>query len=350
MNLKELSKILGLSQTTVSRALNGFPEVNADTRRRVMEAAELHNYRANTRAQGLATGRSRTIGHVIPLSTRIEMVNPVFADFIAGAGEIYSSRGYDMTLSVVKDEDEEAAYRDWASKGSVDGVIVHGPRRDDPRIALLQELGLPFVVHGRSIVTDQDYSWMDVNNRRAFQRATEFLIDLGHHRIGFLNGDEIMSFAERRRLGYEEAFKVRDLPLDPTLMRTGEMMETYGYDAAKEMISSVNPPTAFLVSSMLVAVGVRRAVQETGLKLGRDISLVTHDDDLSYLRNTGDIPMFTATQSSVRSAGQRCGELLLDMIEAETARPVTELWEAQLVVGNSTGPARPRLTTTKSAI
>lgn len=350
MNLKELSKLLGLSQTTVSRALNGFPEVNDDTRRRVMEAAEHYNYRPNTRAQGLATGRSRTIGHVIPLSTRTEMVNPVFADFIAGAGEMYSKRGYDMTLSVVKDEEEKAAYRDWASKGSVDGVIVHGPRLKDPRIELLLGLGLPFVVHGRSMEIEADYSWMDVNNRRAFKRATEFLIDLGHQRIGFLNGDEIMSFAKRRRIGYEDALTARDLPLDPTLMRTGEMMETYGHDAAIEMICSDNPPTAFLVSSMLVAVGVRRAVQELGLKLGRDISLVTHDDDLSYLRNSGEVPMFTATQSSVRQAGQRCGEMLLNMIEAGDKIITSDLWEAQLLVGESTGPARPRLTRTKSAV
>jgi len=79
MNLKELSENLGLSQTTVSRALNGFPEVNSETRRRVAEAAERYNYRPNTRAKGLATGQSLSIGHIIPLSTRNELVNPVFA-------------------------------------------------------------------------------------------------------------------------------------------------------------------------------------------------------------------------------------------------------------------------------
>lgn len=335
--------MLGLSQTTVSRALNGFPEVNAETRRRVTEAAQLHNYRPNTRAKGLATGRSLTIGHVIPFSTQSEMVNPIFSDFVAGAGETYSNRGYDMTLSVVRDEDEAQAYRDWAGKGSVDGVIVHGPRVSDPRIALLRDLGLPFVVHGRTYEETSDYAWLDVNNRRAFQRATEFLIDLGHERIALLNGDEAMSFAMRRRIGYENALTSRGLAADTALMRTGEMMETYGFDAAIEMIRCKAPPTAFLVSSMLVAVGVRRAVQEVGLKLGQDISLVTHDDDLSYLRNSGDVPMFTATQSSVRQAGRRCAEMLLNMIASKDDTPVTELWEAQLVVGNSTGPVRPHL-------
>ena len=141
MNLKELSETLGLSQTTVSRALNGYPEVNEDTRRRVVQAAERYNYKPNTRAKSLATGRSMAIGHVIPISTKHEMVNPIFADFIAGAGETYSNSGYDMLLSVVNDEDEEKAYREMAMKGSVDGIIVHGPRENDPRIELLIDEG-----------------------------------------------------------------------------------------------------------------------------------------------------------------------------------------------------------------
>ena len=98
MNLKELALKLGLSPTTVSRALNGYPEVNETTRERVMAAAKRHSYRPNTRAIRLATGRAMAVGHVIPVATRHEIVNPVFADFIAGAGETYSRNDYDMLL------------------------------------------------------------------------------------------------------------------------------------------------------------------------------------------------------------------------------------------------------------
>ena len=150
MNLKELATKLGLSPTTVSRALNGYPEVNEATRERVMAAAKRHNYQPNARAIRLATGRAFAVGHVIPIATRHEIVNPVFADFIAGAGEVYSRNDYDMLLSVVPDAEEESTYRALKSKGNVDGVIVHGPQLDDRRIALLDEIGLPFVVHGRA--------------------------------------------------------------------------------------------------------------------------------------------------------------------------------------------------------
>ena len=110
MNLREFSEKLGLSQTTVSRALNGYPEVSEATRKRVQDAAIAHGYHPNQRAKSLATGRSMQIGHVIPVSIQHEMMNVVFADFIAGAGEVYGRNGYDMLMSVVSDDDEVKAY------------------------------------------------------------------------------------------------------------------------------------------------------------------------------------------------------------------------------------------------
>ena len=340
MNLKELSQILGLSQTTVSRALNGYPEVGEATRRRVHEAALLHHYRPSTRAKGLATGRAMAIGHVIPVSTRHEIVNPVFADFIAGAGETYAAAGYDMILSVVDDDREARTYRDIAAKRNVDGIIVHGPELNDPRIALLTELGLPFVVHGRASGVDLPYSWLDVNNARAFRRATDFLLDLGHRRIALVNGLEEMDFAHRRRRGYASALEARGVAADPALMRSSEMTENYGHEAAAQMLRLPDPPTAFLTASMISALGVRRAIEEAGLKMGRDVSIVTHDDDLGYLRNgDGSDPIFTATRSSVREAGRLAAAMLLELVADPDRLPRSRLMEATLVVGQSTGPA-----------
>ncbi len=342
MNLKELAQTLGLSQTTVSRALNGYPEVSEATRQRVLQVAREHNYRPNTRAKGLATGLSMAIGHVIPMATKHEMVNPVFADFIAGAGEAYARHGYDMVLSVVEDGDEAQVYRDFKARASVDGVILHGPRMDDPRIPLLDEIGLPFAVHGRASGHTGAYTWLDVNNRSAFRRATDFLLDLGHRRIALVNGLEFMDFAHRRRAGFAEALAARKVPLDPALLRSDEMTEGYGYRAAADMLALSNPPTAFLVASIIVGLGVRRAVEEAGLVLGRDISVVIHDDALSYLQNGTDVPIFTATRSSVRDAGRRLAEMLIDKITNPGAAPKTALLEAELMVGRSTGPAPQR--------
>lgn len=340
MNLKQLSEHLNLSQTTVSRALNGYPEVSEKTRDRVQRAARDLNYSPNARAKGLATGRAQAIGHVLPISDQHEMVNPIFGDFIAGAGQTYAKEGYEVVISLVRDSEQEQAYRSIRSRGNVDGIIVHGPRMADSRIALLTDLGLPFVVHGRASDVDVPYAWLDTNNGRAFQRATEFLLDLGHRRIALINGLEFMDFAHRRREAYGKALTGRGLAPDPALMRSEEMTEIYGYRSAAQMLQGEAPPTAFLVSSMITAIGVRRAIQEARLVMGRDVSVITHDDDLGYLKNGHEVPLFTATRSSVRHAGAKAAEMLLHMIRNPGAPPLTQLLEAELIIGSSTGPAQ----------
>ena len=343
MNLKQLSELLGLSQTTVSRALNGYPEVNEDTRMRVQAAADKHGYRPNSRAKGLATGRSMVIGHVIPSSSRHEMVNPIFGDFVAGAVRKYAEHGYDMMFTNVADTSIETAYRSLFQRGAVDGVVLQGPKVDEPRIDVLNRMGVPFIVHGRSTGVDVPYDWIDVNNKSSFQRATQFLIDLGHRSIALINGIEDMDFAQRRRAGYLEALHEAGVTPNPNLMRSAEMTEVYGHHEARDMLRLDTAPTAILVSSMISAIGVRRALNEAGLEMGKDISVIAHDDDLSYLKNGQDVPIFTATRSSVRQAGEMAAEMLIDRIKSPTSPVKTRLLEAELVVGGSTGPAPNRL-------
>jgi len=340
MKLKELSELLQLSQTTVSRALNGYPEVSEATRKRVRAAAETHGYRPNMRARSLATGRAMAIGHILPVTAQHEMVNPVFTDFIAGAGEVYASRGYDMLISIVPDESQERAYRDLLIKGSVDGLIVHAPKLGDRRIHLLNDIGIPFVVHGRASDVDEPYCWVDMNNSRAFRRATDLLLDLGHRRIALVNGLESMNFAIRRRVGFTEALRARGLEPDPSMIFSDEMTETYGHDVTRALLARPVPPTAILVSSIITAIGVRRAIEEVGLKMGRNVSVITHDDDLSYLQNRADVPVFTATRSSVREAGRRAARMLIDIIENPNEGFRQDLLEADLILGQSTGPVQ----------
>lgn len=230
-------------------------------------------------------------------------------------------------------------YREFRARGAVDGVIVQAPAVNDERIALLNEIGLPFVVHGRSTGVDVPYSWIDVNNTQAFRRATEFLIQLGHRRIALINGLERMDFAFRRRKGYTRALEAAGLTPDPILMCTDEMTEEFGFKKTRHMLSLDDPPTAIICSSILSAIGIRRALQEAGLVMGRDLSVITHDDDLSYLKNGQDLPIFTATRSSVRMAGELLADALVQLISAPDEGPITRLLEAQLVVGSSTGPA-----------
>ncbi|GAB4352334.1 MAG: substrate-binding domain-containing protein [Oricola sp.] len=336
MNLKELSEKLGLSQTTVSRALNGYPEVAEETRKRVEEFARRMNYQPNSNARRLATGKSNTIGHVVPLSEH-DMINPHFTDFMAGASEVYNQRGYDMLISVVNADAEEAVYASLARNRRVDGVIVHGPKVEDERARILKKLKLPFLVHGRTNDPEDSYCWVDVNNRRAFHKATSYLLGLGHRRIGLINGHEFMTFAARRREGMEAALREAGIEPDPAIMYSAEMIEPNGYKAMTRLLSAQNPPTAVLCASILNAMGALRALHERGMAVGRDMSLIAFDDCLSFLPSTGDNPSITVMRSSIRLAGRHCANMLIDLIENKPGRR-NLLLEAEFVIGASTGP------------
>lgn len=342
MNLKQLSEDLGLSQTTVSRALNGYPEVSESTRQRVERAASKGNYRPSMRAMSLATGKAMTIGHVIPVAGRHDVVNPVFAEFIAGASQVYTKCGYELLLTIAESKDEESTYRALAAKNAVDGVIVHSPFRIDSRLAVLKEIGLPFVVHGRVCDSKESYNWIDMNNRSAFKQATQLLIDLGHTELALINGLESLSFAWLRRCGFLDALSDNSITENTQRITSGELTEPYGYQTATAMLSSDNPPSAFLVSSYIVALGVRRAISQAGLTIGKDISVIIHDDDLSYFDNGDAVPQFTATRSSVREAGILSAEMLLNQINDPTLPPQTKLLKSNLIMGSSTGAYRAR--------
>lgn len=340
MNLKDLAASLGLSQTTVSRALNGYPEVSDATRKRVAEAARRHGYRPDSRARSLATGKAMAVGLVLPMTAKQEIVNPVFTDFMAGVTEALATRGYDIVLSLASEEEQTNVYRSMLSKGRVDGMIMQAPLTGDRRIALLKELGMPFVVHGRVSDHDDEYCWMDMDNRHAFHDATDHLLGLGHRRIALLNGIEAMDFAHRRRDGFLDAHTERGVTPDPALMSSAAMTEQFGYGETERMLSLPEPPTAFLTSSLLVAMGARRAIEMRGLRMGRDVSVVTHDDGLSYLPNgTEGAPIFTATHSPVREHGTICAETLLKIIDTPRMPPFHTKLKATLVIGPSSGPA-----------
>ena len=340
-NLKQLSSILELSQTTVSRALNGFPEVNEKTRHRVQIAAKKYNYLPNTRAKRLASGKSMTIAHIISSSKEHELVNPIFSDFIAGATERYKEGNYDLMLTLAKDEDEVEIYKDLAARSAVDGVVIHAPKINDNRIAMLNKLGLPFVVHGRSSGVEENYNWVDVNNENAFFRATEFLLDLGHNSIGLINGNPDMDFAMRRAAGYSRALTKNHLNIDTTKIYSGEMTEPFGYTSTLKLLEAKNAPTAIISSSMILAIGIRRALEDKNLKIGRDISVLIFDDDLSYFRDEGKIPLFTSAKSSVREAGYKSANLLLDAIDNPNQEKQGILLEAELTIGSSTKRYKP---------
>ncbi|WP_417308246.1 substrate-binding domain-containing protein [Devosia sp.] len=338
MKLKDLASELGLSPTTVSRALNGFPEVSEITRRRVSEAALRLGYRANSNARRLATGQSGAIGIVLPLGPA-QNFGPHTSEFLSGLGERLAQFELDIVVAPLDDDDEMPVYTRLAASKRVDGVVLLSPSVKDPRIAGLNALRLPFVLHGRT-ETDLPHAWLDIDNIGAFHRATSHLIDLGHRHIALVNGPPHQTFAAHRERGYREAMLERGLVSNPALIGGGRLTDESGFRLAQRFLDQTPRPTAFLASSMMTALGVFRAIRSAGLELGRDISMIAHDDVFPYLNADNMVPTMSTTRSSIRAAGARSADLLLQMIAGKPPEEIGELWPVELVLRESTAAMR----------
>ncbi len=337
MRLKELALHLGLSQTTVSRALNGYPEVNEETRRRVLDAARRHGYQPNANARRLATGRAGAIGIVLP-TDRNMLLDPHYMEFQAGLGETLLADEIDIVLSPTRGSDEMATYQRMAVGSRVDGVVLSSPLIADDRVRVLTELGLPFVLHGRT-ESPVPHAWIDIDNEGAFRHATKHLIDLGHRRIGLVNGETRFTFARDREAGFRSALAARGIAVDERFVASGVMSDEIGYRITERFLAETPWPTALLVSSMMMSLGAFRAIRAAGLELGRDVSMIAHDDVFPFLNPDVMVPTMSTTRSSIRAAGKRVGELLKELVEGRAAETIHELWPVELVVRASTGPA-----------
>lgn len=338
MRLKELAKELGLSPTTVSRALNGYPEVSETTRERVSEAAGRLGYRPNASAIRLATGRVGVIGVALPLERNLHF-GPHISEFLSGIGERLAREDIDILVAPLDADDEIRVHRRLAASKRVDAVILSAPTPGDPRIELLAGLGMPFVLHGRAEVS-LPHAWLDIDNEGAFRRATSHLLDLGHRRIAMVNGPGDQTFAMHRLKGYRDALEERGVAVEPRYLASGRFTDEVGFRHAQAMLELSPAPTAFLAGSMMTALGVFRAIRAAGLELGRDVSMIAHDDVFPYLNADNMVPSMSTTRSSIRAAGHRTGDLVLQVLAGKPPDSIHELWPVELVLRESTRPPR----------
>lgn len=335
MRLKDLAEHLGLSQTTVSRALNGYPEVNEATRLRVTETAARLGYRPNASALRLATGRAGAIGLVL---RGADELGPHMSEFMAGMSGRMSTEEIDILLITVENyQDEMAAYRRLAASQKVDAFVLHSPTLKDARAELLLDLNIPFVMHGRTNI-GLPVAWLDIDNTSAIERATSHLLDLGHRRIALLNGVKGRTFAEHREIGYLAALSARGVAFDAALMGNSVFTDEVAFRMAQAMLELRPRPTAFLAGSMMTALGVFRAIRQAGLVLGKDVSMIAHDDVFPYLNADNMYPTMSTTRSSIRQAGGRVAELVLQVLGGKPLEDVHELWPVELVLRESSRP------------
>ncbi len=217
-------------------------------------------------------------------------------------------------------------------------MVVHTPACRDARITLLQALDLPFIVHGRT-ETEKPFAFLDIDNFGAMETATRHLAGLGHRRIALINGDIASTYARDRDEGYRTTLRALGIAVDPALTGHGEFSDEAGFRQMQAFLTLPSPPTAVIAGSMMSALGAMRAIRIAGLTVGGDISLVAHDDVFPYLSPENLVPALTTTQSPIRAAGARIGDMALRLLQGEAPEALQEVWPVDFLVRGSTGPA-----------
>ena len=218
VTIREVARRLNLSITTVSRALDGYPDVADETRQLVIRTAREMGYVPNQAARQLRRRRSDTIGYILPADVP-RFSDPFFSEFIAGLGDEASSRGFDLLVSTSPPDTpgEQLAYERWTHSRKVDGMILNRIRLHDWRVKYLSQSRFPFVTLERTL-DELEYPSVEVHGRQWFQSLVEHLASLGHRRIAYVGASPNLKIQKDRYGGYCDALETHDLKIDPDLV------------------------------------------------------------------------------------------------------------------------------------
>ena len=334
VTLKDLAAELGVSITTVSRALAGYGDVAETTRQRVLQSAEEMGYVPDVTARRLQKGRTDTIGFVIPTSGP-RFSDPYFSELLAGIGNEASQHDFDLLVSTRPPDtpEEQAAYHRMVESRLVDGLLVVRTRVRDRRLAYLAETGFPFVAFGRSDL-DVDFPYVDEDGHRGLGLVTQHLIALGHQRLAFVSPPQNLMFCHYRQAGLEAALERNGLSLRPEYHIVGDLTQRGGFSAMNELLDLSTPPTAVIACNDLMALGAISAAQKRGLVVGRDVA-VTGFDDIPLAEHSH--PALTTVRQPVYDIGRQiCGMLIRLIGDGELANGHV-LLQPELVIRESSG-------------
>jgi DNA-binding LacI/PurR family transcriptional regulator len=334
--IKDVARVAGVSKGTVSFALNGRPGVSEDTRERILAAARDLGWTPSTKARALSVSRAFAVGLVLAREPELLGADPFFPAFIAGVERTLSDRGQALVLQVVPEAAEEAGYRRLAADGRVDGVFLLDLRVADPRIPLLEELGMPAVSIARPDVPSA-FPAVLVDDRPGIAAAVRHLAELGHRRIAHVAGPAHFLHGARRARAFLDTLADLGLPAGPVV--ESDFSAAGGAAATRTLLAE--PPTAIVYSNDLMAIAGLSVAVECGLSVPAQLSVTGFDNtDLAGYVS----PALTSVRTDPYLWGRKAAEALLDLIEGGTVDDVP-VPAAQLVTRASTAPPPPEVRT-----
>ncbi len=327
--IEDVANAAGVSVATVSRALRGLPNVADSTRARVQEAAGHLSYRADPAASRLATGRSRSIAVVV------QLLNGWYSSHVvAGVEAVCAEAGYDTVVVGVGPNfhDRQVFSDSSAIHRRVDGIIFVDVRVSKAELDALSEQQVVLVSVGHELPTITSVGIDDVEVGRI---AAEHLLQLGHRRIGLINGPEFFPYVvpHQRQRGFETAMRAAGVEPDPALYVAGNFTIQDGADALRTLAASGPLPTAIFAFSDEMAFGVFLAAEELGLRIPDDLSLIGVDDhDVSVVLG------LTTVHQDIDEHGARAARIVVDLLEHGSTSVRAGATQVRLIDRRTTAP------------
>lgn len=333
VRVADLAAELGLSTATVSRALNGSRAVRPEVARRVLEHARRRGYRPNWLARSLAARSGTFVGFLVP-----DIHNTAYSIAAGACARLLGRAGYQLILAITGD-DPEREYEALASlAGTQAAAVIAAPSAHIGEATRTAFAGLPVVEFNRT--ADLAARGVFCADRPAFAEATRHLLALGHRDFGYIGTTDAVSNGRKRLEGVRTALADAGAALDHDSVRLLPPTEPGGYSAARELLESDTRPTALLVGSSSLSIGVARAVQELDVAMPDELSVVVYGDpEWAGLCHPG----LTTIAVPYQEMAKVVADLVLDVITSRVDDPATpgQHWlPARLVTRQSTAPPR----------
>ena len=326
--IKDVAERAGVSTATVSRALTGSTSVKPELRNRIRLAVEELGYRPNRLASNLRRQTTETVGIVVS-----DIENPHFTQVVRAVEDAAYRRGYRVLLcNTDETREKQRSYLEVLAAERVVGVILSPSDPAGAEIGALLSAGIPVVAFDRR-VDDPRADAVVIDNARGARLATEYLIGLGHERIGFVAGLPEIQTGRERLAGYEEVMRMRGLPV---MSAVGAFRIEKAFEATNELLAN-DDLSAILVSNNLMTIGTLRAIRDRGLKVPDDVAVVSIDDP--PWAELVEPPLTTLAQP-VRLMAEAAVNLLFERISGERTKPKTEIFAFELRERRSSGSPR----------
>lgn len=330
VTLRDVAEYAEVSITTVSNVMRDWPYVSDETRQRVHEAIEKLGYTPHVVARGLRTGQTQAIAFIVP-----DLANPYFAAIVSAAEDVAQEHGYTLLVfNSHENSEREATCIQRAARRWADGLLI--AQTAEAQRSALDGLNTPFVAIDR---VPENYASPSctLDNFRAGQLAAQHLVELGHRRIAHLGGPPHTRTAQERLLGWQSVLQAHALPthyVTHTGIRWGC---DDGYDTMQRIFTIGELPTAVFASNDRMAIGALRAIQERGLTVPGDVSLVGVDDiEISRFLN----PPLTTVRQPLENMARAGIELLLKLMRDDSPETTQVVLQPELMIRQSTTAPR----------